>query len=302
MGKLSFKLIRAFWNMVQKGDNKRKSTQTPTPNVKVDKDIAYLDDGNPYHLLNVYCHERDLDNMQKPLIIDIHGGGWYYGDKDLNDYYCMDLCERGFAVVAPSYRLSYEADFVQQIRDIFAAFNWVEQHAAEYGWDLNNVFITGDSAGGHLSGIATNVLMQPELQEKFGVHSNLSFNAIGYTCTMFNMTKTCLKKPVGIYFKPIIGEGYKQSPFFPYSDVEYSLPEHMIPCYFITCYGDFLKDQGLEHYEMYRKKGIICELFYADHSEGDYKLEHVFNISYPERPESIKANQGMLDFFRRFMR
>ena len=56
------------------------------------------------------------------------------------------------------------------------------------------------------------------------------------------------------------------------------------------------------HYELYKNKGIECELFYADKSEGDYKLEHVFNISYPERPESIKANQGMVDYFRRYMR
>lgn len=41
-----------------------------------------------------------------PVIVDIHGGGWYYGDKELNKYYCMSLVKYGFAVVNVSYRLA----------------------------------------------------------------------------------------------------------------------------------------------------------------------------------------------------
>ena len=261
MSKFTSKVIDTCYNigtavdrLIRKPDETVRATEIPIPKVKVCRDIAYIEDGNRYHLLNVYRHERDLENMRKPLIVDIHGGGWYFGDKDMQESYRFDLCERGFAVVVPSYRLSNEANFVAQIRDIFAVFNWVETHAEEYGFDLDNVFITGDSAGGHLSGIATNVLMRPELQEKFGVHSDLSFNAIGFVCTMFNLTKVCRTKPVGIYFRSIIGDGYKKSPFFPFADVAYSLPAHMIPCYFITCYGDFLKRQVLSHYELFKNK------------------------------------------------
>ena len=297
-----FKMGMAIDGVIHPADHAPRYTEIPIPKVKVVRDIPYLDDGNRYHMLNVYQHERDLDNHCKPLIIDIHGGGWYFGDKDMQEAYRYDLADRGFAVVVPSYRLAFEADFVSQIQDVFAAFNWVETHADEYGWDMNNVFITGDSAGGHLAGIATNIAMQPELQRKFNVHTDLRFNAIGYVSTMFNLTDTCRKLPVGIYFKSIIGKGYKKSEYFPFADVTYTLPDHMIPCYFITCYGDFLKRQGLRHYELYKSKGIECELFYADASEGNYKLGHVFNILHPERPESKKANQGMADFFRRYMR
>ncbi|UKI14322.1 MAG: hypothetical protein L6V85_09755 [Clostridiales bacterium] len=35
-----------------------------------------------------------------PVIIDIHGGGWMYGDKDLNAPYCEALAKRGFVVVS----------------------------------------------------------------------------------------------------------------------------------------------------------------------------------------------------------
>lgn len=292
-------LVNAFWNKVQKMDQARIAQQTPTPGVKEIADIAYLEDGNKYHLLNVCYPEAMEGQAKKPTIIDIHGGGWYYGDKDLNKYYCFDIAARGgYAVVAPSYRLTPEADYVEQIRDVFAVFNWVEANAEKYGFDLDDLYITGDSAGGHLSGIATNVLMNEELQTLFGVSSTLRFKAIGYTCTMFNVTQLCKKYPAGIYFKKVIGKGYKKSPYFPYADVTYSLPDPMIPCFFITCYGDFLKKQNLDHFEIYKQKGVDCELFYADKAEGDYKLEHVFNISYPERPESIAANQAMLDFFK----
>lgn len=35
-----------------------------------------------------------------------------------------------------------------QLRDCFFAFKWVSTNIEKYGGDLNNVFVTGDSAGG----------------------------------------------------------------------------------------------------------------------------------------------------------
>ena len=59
--------------------------------------------------LDVY---RQKDATGKlPVIVSVHGGGWVYGDKERYQFYCMDLAERGFAVVNFSYRLAPEYKF-----------------------------------------------------------------------------------------------------------------------------------------------------------------------------------------------
>ena len=57
-----------------------------------------------WHLLDIY-RPRDAEG-KIPVIIDVHGGGWVYGDKVLYSHYCMDMARRGFAVVNFNYRLA----------------------------------------------------------------------------------------------------------------------------------------------------------------------------------------------------
>ena len=78
-------------------DRARIASQTPPPGVSV-REYVYLDDGDPMHKLNVYRPEGESGTL--PLIVNVHGGAWAYGDKDLNAYYCMYLASKGFCVVA----------------------------------------------------------------------------------------------------------------------------------------------------------------------------------------------------------
>ena len=39
------------------------------------------------------------ENDKLPVIIDIHGGGWMYGDKGLNENYCRALSDRGLSLI-----------------------------------------------------------------------------------------------------------------------------------------------------------------------------------------------------------
>ena len=48
-----------------------------------------------WHLLDIY-RPRDAEG-KIPVIIDVHGGVWVYGDKDLYSNYCMDLARQGFS-------------------------------------------------------------------------------------------------------------------------------------------------------------------------------------------------------------
>ena len=84
----------------------------------------------------------------RPLVVWVHGGGWYAGSKD----HCLalSLTDRGYAVASINYRLSHEALFPAQIHDCKGAVRWLRAHAAEYELDAGRVGAWGASAGGHL--------------------------------------------------------------------------------------------------------------------------------------------------------
>ncbi len=86
-----------------------------------------------------------------PVIFDIHGGGWHYGDKELYRHYNIALAQMGFAVVGFNYRLAPEDLFPAAFTDVNRAMNWVAVNADKYGLDADRVFILGDSAGGQMA-------------------------------------------------------------------------------------------------------------------------------------------------------
>jgi acetyl esterase/lipase len=95
-----------------------------------------------------------------PLVVYIHGGGWLAGGRHQSGPFVdfpgvlASLAARGYVVASIDYRLSGEAAFPAQIQDVKAAILWLRSHASEYGIDPMKAMTWGDSAGGHLAGLA----------------------------------------------------------------------------------------------------------------------------------------------------
>ena len=102
-----------------------------------------------------------------PVIISIHGGGWMYGEKELYQYYCMSLAERGFAVVNFTYRLAPENAFPAEFIDVNRCMCWVAANAEKYGLDRRNVFILGDSAGGQMASWYCTLMTSPAFRAQY---------------------------------------------------------------------------------------------------------------------------------------
>lgn len=295
------KIAERHWQRTGKFDKIRLERQQTPENVAEQNDIPYLNDGHRYHLLDIYRPQGETGTL--PVIFDIHGGGWYYGDKELNKKYCMHLALFGFAVVNISYRLAPEVSFDKQLEDCFAALNFIEKNAASYNLDINNLFITGDSAGGHLAAIMLNIIASEKLQEVFSLRTNVKIKAVGFTCPAFDITKASKIPFSGVlYFRPMFGKGYKRSKFFKYADFTPHLSEKMPPAFIVSCYGDFLKEIVLKGYEKIKEKNIDCELcFYDKPTDSGNALCHVFNVSQPSWEESRQTNKKMTDFFKKYI-
>jgi acetyl esterase/lipase len=126
--------------------------------VIVHRDVAYggyeLDGVTHDLLLDLYLPAQD-GARSVPLLIFIHGGGWFEGSKAT----CpgQTFAGRGYAMACIDYRLanrcSVELVFPAQIHDVKAAVRWLRQHAGEYSLDPDRFGAIGDSSGGHLAAL-----------------------------------------------------------------------------------------------------------------------------------------------------
>ena len=106
--------------------------------------------------LDIYRPASSSAAGKMPVVIYLHGGSWYQGDKaDIRDAYkgrMLDaLLENGYAVVSVNYRLTSAARHLPMpIQDSKDAVRWVRKHSATYGLDPERIGVWGTSAGAHL--------------------------------------------------------------------------------------------------------------------------------------------------------
>jgi acetyl esterase/lipase len=111
----------------------------------IHRDLAYVTGGQKRQKLDLYIPP----GAERPLIVYIHGGAFWAGDK--GDGFPIEYLDEGYAVASINYRLSGDALFPAQIEDCKAAVRWLRANASNFGLDRNRFAAFGHSAGGHLS-------------------------------------------------------------------------------------------------------------------------------------------------------
>ncbi|MDS0297385.1 alpha/beta hydrolase [Halogeometricum sp. S1BR25-6] len=104
-----------------------------------------------------------------PIVVFVYGGAWESGARGQFSRWALDAAGRGpassrtesddtasedFVAVELEYRLSDEATFPAQIRDVRACLSWVRENAERFGGDADRVAVVGHSAGAHLAMLA----------------------------------------------------------------------------------------------------------------------------------------------------
>lgn len=298
MTKLMCKIDAAFLRFF---DKKRLKKQQKPEGVTAYKDIPYINDDNEYHQLDVYRPEGNDEIL--PIIISVHGGSWCYGDKELYENFCMDLSKRNFGVINFSYILAPNVSYAEQLKDIYAVFAWVKENAEKYKLDINNVFVTGDSAGAHLCGMAVNIIYDEKLQKLFDLTPIIIPNAMCLNCGATEL-KDLAKLFGKLVFKYMIGPGFKKSPYYEVANYSDSVNKYSCPVFFISSYADFMKSQVLRVYKKVSNMGISTEIHFRnkkDHVKG-HKPVHVYNVLQPYWKESVEVTNKMCDFFRKYMK
>ena len=131
--------------------------------IKVTQDVVYAKPGVKELKYDVYS-PKGAKNL--PCIVIIHGGGWTTNNEDIMRGLARELTRGGkFVVFSIDYRWAGKLDgdsksntMADLAGDVFGAIAHIMEHAAEYGGDPTRIGVTGDSAGGHLSALAADMV------------------------------------------------------------------------------------------------------------------------------------------------
>jgi acetyl esterase/lipase len=120
-------------------------------------------------LLDIYTpREPAAPGERRPVLFQIHGGGWVIGKKDEQGLPLMThLAARGWVCVAPNYPLSPKATWPEHLIALKRALAWTKENIADYGGDPSFIAVTGGSAGGHLASLVALTADDPSYQPGF---------------------------------------------------------------------------------------------------------------------------------------
>ncbi|SDD80668.1 alpha/beta hydrolase [Nocardioides lianchengensis] len=228
-----------------------------------------------------------------PLLVFLHGGGFFFGDLDTHDAPCRLLAERsGVRVLAVDYRLAPEHPFPAAYDDAQAAYRWVLEHAADLGTTPDRVAVGGDSAGGNLAAgvaieaardglpVAFQLLVYPVTDNDRATLSSRLFADGFYLSTPFRELASRSYLPGGEVHDPRASPAYAE------------LPAGLAPALVVTAGFDPLRDEGEAYARLLEEAGATVEL-----RRFEDQIHGFFNIVGVGR-SALAANHWVADRLR----
>ena len=288
-------------NNFKAGDDIRDAGLTTPEDIVRYDDIVYGADPKQQSL-DVY-RPRAAQGQKLPVIVSVHGGGWVYGDKERYQFYCMNLAQRGFAVVNFTYRLAPENKYPSSLEDTNCVFTWVLANAEQYGFDTDHIFGVGDSAGAHNLGLYSSICTNPEYAAQYAFQPPQGFapTAIALNCGPYVIDLEPESTVIDKLTQDLMHD------FLPEQGTEHELElikviKHIThnypPTFFMTCTGDFLKNQALFLAE--RLAEVEVPHVFRFYGDKDHVLGHVFHCNIKSADAKL-CNDEECEFFRKFL-
>jgi acetyl esterase/lipase len=204
----------------------------------------------------------------------------------------MSLAQMGFAVVNFNYRLAPENKFPSSVEDTNSVFNWIEKNQNEYGFDCNNVFAVGDSAGANLLALYAAILTNTELKKKydFELPSEINLKAVALNCGKYTVRN----------FDILIKALFDKKSKYKINDIEITskITPDFPPSILMTCKGDFLCKEIYPIMNALEKQTVPFQCNFYGTKEKP--LWHVFHVDC-DMKEAQECNKTQVEFFKRFL-
>lgn len=105
----------------------------------------------------------------RACLMFIHGGYWRALDKKDHSFVAAELVRHGVTVAVPNYALCPAVTVEEIVRQVLQACAWLYRNGTNFGAPLGNLYVSGHSAGGHLTAMAMAAIFpvfRPDLPKK----------------------------------------------------------------------------------------------------------------------------------------
>lgn len=251
-------------------------TYRPAPKgVTYHKHIKYGNDKLQY--INIYAHNDSI--KKRPLLIYIHGGSWVSGITEMRNAYISKWAEMGFNTAAISYSYSPQKLFPTQLQEVFNAIDFLYENADKYYFDINNILLAGESAGGYFVSYVASVLkdetalkalnLEFRHRDKINIKALLTLSGCYDLKRLSDKTKpqssfpdlkTMITSYLGLEYADAVEYLNSEDGKFISPMVNQSYP----PAFLIWGDKDLLRYESFDFSEQLRKNNVDCELYKAD--------------------------------------
>ena len=289
------KLTTPVMKLILKASIKEPSATSLADGYDKKLGIPYVENGDPAQVLDIYY--ADSTNRRDAVLIDIHGGFYIAGQKEGNRDFASIFLGEGFDVVLVEYRLNDGVlDVSDELSDCASALDYLTAHAEELGLNKDKMFLTGDSAGGHLAlymaeGAAdSSVPIRPKKFSAAGVLINCpayDFGSFGNADAYSDGFK-----------KWFVGPRYKDRPYLESLSPRTFIGGLEAPLFLSTCTHDFIRSQSL----LLKKDcdALRKAITFVDIAADDKKVGHIHNVTNLDLPESREVNGAMVAFLKTY--
>ena len=261
--------------------------------LKIKFNVPYIDDGNDYHKIDIYYAEKRKKNR---CIIDIHGGAYLFGNR-LNNYHLAKFfVDRGYDVVTLDYIPNKKKRGTFDIvNDVAAALEYIYIHLKELELENDDFVMCGDSAGGHLALLFTEMINDDKYRRSVTPRQfALPVKALLLNCPVYDYLHlgedVLLKSGQRYMFGPHYNDKEERALIDPRSHIDCL----STPLFLSTCRNDFIRKESLALHDDLVNKNY--EHTFIDIDSSNKKVGHVHNIMYMELDESKIINNAMVDF------
>ncbi|MEG1131281.1 MAG: alpha/beta hydrolase [Romboutsia sp.] len=215
------------------------------------KDIAQRDIDVKEVNINGYARETRVrvytpeGKEKRSAMVFFHGGGWFAGSIDAVDDYCRAIADRANCVVINvDYDLAPEYKYPAGLEDCYLAVKWTFENGSCLNIDVDNIIVSGDSAGGNYAAIIS--IMARERKE-----FNISKQILIYPATDLTAMDDESMGKQGKAFTDVLLDWYlKDKTMVSDKYVSPMLCDDLsnLPSTFIVVGGlDFLKESSLQY-------------------------------------------------------
>lgn len=242
---------------------------------------------NPGKVELQFVRPTGSENEILPVILYVHGGGWILGDSETHGALIKNLANCTHScVVFVNYSRSPEAQYPQPLDEIYAALEYIYEHAKTFNIDPYKISLAGDSAGGNMAA-ATCIRAKKQNGPK------IAFQLLLYPVTdasmktesykLFKNGPWLTKKAMEWFWDAYLSDKKERENniYVSLNNADISDLENLPPALIITAENDVLRDEGEEYARKLDEAGVDVISVRINNTHHDFMMLNALSESLP---------------------